>query len=86
MTHIDASKSDVLGDPEVERMLRETYGDLGSLAEGLTALVYVVVIVATVFYQGLVAVYYLTRRWPIRKYIRQTPDWIVEIDRLRAGG
>ncbi len=86
LLHIEVDQASALGGTQMEQQLEEMLSGAGDMIKGLTALVYVVVIAATVLYQGLVSIYYLTRRWPIRKYVRQTPNWIVEFDRLRAGG
>ena len=69
-------------DPQLQQLAPE----IASLAQGMVTLVYVVVIGATVLFQGSAAVYYLTRKGLVVKYTRQTPGWIVEFDRLRAGG
>ena len=80
MVHIGSSSA--LSDPQI----RELDPEIASLAQGMATLVYVLVIAATVLFQGAAAIYYLTRRGLVRKYVSQTPGWIVEFDRLRAGG
>jgi hypothetical protein len=65
--------------------LREMIGDYESLYKGIAVLLYGAVIAATILFQGSAAVYYLTRRRPLQAYLTQTPDWIVEFERLRAG-
>jgi hypothetical protein len=43
---------------------------------------YGTVIALTVAFQGLNAAYYFTRRKPIAAYVRETPAWVLEIQRL----
>ena len=64
--------------------LRELMADYQPLIQGLTSLVYLSAIVLTVVFQGGAALYYLTRTRSLRSYLNRTPEWIVEIDRLRA--
>lgn len=65
---------------------------LGSL-DGLDALyrliivaVYASVIVLTVVFQGLNAYYYFTRRKHIDAYVRETPQWVLDVQRSAAAG
>ncbi len=69
-----------------DSQLQKLDPEIASLVQGMKTLVYEVVIGATVLFQGSAAVYYLTRKGLVVKYTRQTPGWIVEFDRLRAGG
>ena len=63
-------------------MLTESLGaDVGELAQGLTVIVYAVVIVATGIFQGLNALYYFVRVARIRDYVRDTPPWVLEMQR-----
>ncbi|MBP89225.1 MAG: hypothetical protein CMJ64_21335 [Planctomycetaceae bacterium] len=63
---------------------------LGSLEEfdylykGLIVAVYGTVIVLSAIFQGLNAVYYFTRRKHIECYLRETPDWVIEVQRTTA--
>lgn len=79
---IHTETSAALSDPQLQEILADYEG----LLKGMTALVYGAVMAATVLFQGLAALYYLTRGKQILNYVSQTPNWIVEIDRLRAGG
>jgi len=53
----------------------------GSLVTELTLAVYVGVIVLTVLFQGLNARYYFARTKHVEDYRRETPGWIVELQR-----
>ena len=64
--------------------IREMLADYQPLIQGLTSLVYLTAIALTVLFQGGTALYYLTRTRALRAYLNRTPEWIVEIDRLRA--
>jgi succinate dehydrogenase/fumarate reductase cytochrome b subunit len=50
----------------------------------LIAAVYGTVIVLSVVFQGLNAVYYFTRRKHVSDYVRETPDWVLDLQRLTA--
>lgn len=69
-------------DPQVRELLGD---DFESLYKGIAMLLYGTVIAATVLFQGSAAAYYLTRRRHLRAYLTQTPDWIVDFERLRGG-
>ena len=53
----------------------------GSLVTNLTLAVYGIVIVLTAVFQGLNARYYFARTQRIKDHVRETPDWILEIQR-----
>ncbi len=65
---------------EIEGMeaLAEAAGDL---VTSLTVAVYGVVIVVSVLIQGLNARYYFVRARLVEDYVRETPEWIVELQR-----
>lgn len=54
---------------------------VGSLVTELTVAVYAAVIVLSGLFQGLTARYYFARAPLIRTYLRETPEWIVELQR-----
>ncbi len=58
--------------------IAESYGDL---ITKLTLAVYGVVIFVTALVQGLNARYYFARTQRVEDYVRETPGWIVEIQR-----
>jgi hypothetical protein len=43
-------------------------------------------IALTIIFQGLNAVYYFTRAKLLRRYVAETPAWVVELQRTQAGG
>ena len=53
----------------------------GGLVTNLTLAVYGAVIVLTALVQGLNARYYFVRIERVEDYLRETPGWIVEIQR-----
>ena len=65
---------------EIEGMetLAEAAGDL---VTNLTVAVYSAVIVVSVLVQGLNARYYFVRARLVEDYVRETPEWIVELQR-----
>ena len=54
---------------------------VGDLATDLTVAVYSVVIVVSGLAQGLNARYYFARTRLVEDYVRDTPQWIVELQR-----
>ena len=50
----------------------------------LVILVYGSVIVVSVIFQGWNAAYYFTRRKHIETYVRETPAWVLDLQRLTA--
>ncbi len=54
---------------------------VGGLVTNLTLAVYGGVIVLTVLFQGLIARYYFARIKRVEDYLRETPSWIVDIQR-----
>ena len=58
--------------------LADSYGDLVTT---LTLAVYATVIVLTAVFQGLNARYYFARTQRVEDYLKETPGWIVEIQR-----
>ena len=70
-----------LPDPEMTE-LTELLGDgTGELVQSLTLTVYATVIVATGIFQGLNARYYFLRVARIRDYVRDTPEWVLALQR-----
>ncbi|TWU30221.1 hypothetical protein [Bythopirellula polymerisocia] len=69
--------------------LREVLGS-GAELEGVYKLVvvgvYGSVIVLSIIYQGANAYYYFSRRKYLTAYLRDTPEWVINLQRLTAGG
>ena len=65
---------------------------LGSLDEFdyiykiLVVAVYGTVIVLSVIFQGLNALYYFTRRKHVEAYVQETPDWVLDVQRMTTPG
>jgi hypothetical protein len=68
-------------DPQMAELTDLLGGGTGELVQSLTVVVYVVVITATVVFQGLNARYYYVRTARIRNYVRDTPPWVLDLQR-----
>jgi len=69
------------GYPELESVL----GNVGNLYRTITLLVYGLVIVGTIVFQGINAWYYFGCAKHLRAYLEQTPPWVVQLQRATAG-
>lgn len=70
-----------LPDAEMAELV-ELLGDGAiDLVQSLTMILYTAVIVATVIFQGLNARYYFVRLQRLRDYLRETPLWVVDLQR-----
>jgi hypothetical protein len=68
-------------DPQIVQMLGS---DLDDLVRQLSLLVYGTLIGVAVFGQGGMALYYATRGKLVRRYVAETPLWIVQIQRAQG--
>jgi hypothetical protein len=68
-------------DPEMAELTELLGEGTGELVASLTLTVYAAVIVATVLFQGLNARYYFVRGARLRAYLRETPAWILDLQR-----
>jgi len=75
-------RSTAFADPEMTQLLELLGEDTGQLIRSLTFTVYVIVIGATVIFQGLNARYYFVRIERLRDHVRSTPEWIRDVQRL----
>ncbi|MEE2899910.1 MAG: hypothetical protein VX815_15730 [Gemmatimonadota bacterium] len=66
-------------DPQTAELMELLGGEVEELVRSLTLTVYAVVIVLTVLFQGLNARYYFRRAAMIELYLRETPDWVLEL-------
>ena len=68
---------------EIERMpeLAKTLGSVAELRRMITLAAYGGLIVATLIFQGLTALYYFRCARRIRTNLRQTPQWVVDLQR-----
>jgi hypothetical protein len=55
--------------------------DIDGLIQSLTVTLYAVVIVATGIFQGLNARFYFVRVTRLREFLRDTPSWVVDVQR-----
>ncbi len=70
-------EEEIRRNPQLASML----GSIGSLHRSVTLAVYGGLIVGSVLFQGLTALYYFSRAGHLRAYLDQTPPWIVELQR-----
>lgn len=71
-------------DPELAQMDQILGGDTSGLVAQLTMLVYVGVIAVTGVFQGLMARYYFARIPMVETYLRDTPEWVLDLQRAAA--
>jgi hypothetical protein len=65
------------GDPQLTRLL----GPIDQLINLITLSVYGLLVLIAIFVQGGTALYYFTREKYVNAYLRQTPDWILNLQR-----
>jgi hypothetical protein len=70
-------------DPEMEQ-LQDLVGVGSDLIQQLTVILYVSVIAATAIFQGVNARYYFRRVAMTEAYLRDTPTWVVDLQRSAA--
>lgn len=58
--------------------------DIDSLVKLFVVLFYGLVVVLSVVFQGANAWYYFSRRKTVEAYLRETPDWVVDLQRVVA--
>ena len=68
-------------DPQMAELTELLGEGTGDLIRSLTLTVYAAVVVATVVFQGLNARYYFVRVARIRDYLRDTPSWVLDLQR-----
>ena len=73
--------AEIRAKPELAMAL-DDIGQFDRLYRGIVVAVYVSVILLSIIFQGLNALYYFSRRKHVEAYVRQTPDWVVELQRL----
>jgi len=72
-------------DPDMAELTELLGEGTGDLLRSLTVTLYIAVMIATVIFQGLNARYYFVRIARMRDYLRDTPAWVVELQRATAG-
>jgi len=71
-------------DPGLAQMDEIMGGDVTGLVADLTVLVYLAVIAITGIFQGLLARFYFKRIGMVEAYVRETPDWVLEMQRAAS--
>ncbi|HKJ03146.1 MAG TPA: hypothetical protein VJ997_11845 [Longimicrobiales bacterium] len=71
-------------DPELAQMDQILGGDTAGLVAELTIYVYVGVIAVTGVFQGMVARYYFKRIAMLEAYVRDTPAWVLDMQRAAS--
>ena len=71
-------------DPGLAQMDAIMGGDVSGLVADLTVLVYLAVIGITAIFQGLLSRYYFKRIEMIKAYVRDTPAWVLDLQRAAA--
>ena len=73
-------QQDIAQHPEIADML----APMQDLMQQLTVLVYAVFFFVGVGLQGLTALYYFTRQGTLKNHLEQTPDWVLDLERVQA--
>ncbi len=68
-----------------EALAASKVGSVDNLLKLGAIAVYGALIVGTLIFQGLNAIYYFTRAKLLRAYLAETPAWVVELQRCQAG-
>ncbi len=79
-----ASGSSFASQLEAQPELQQALGsldDVEGLYKEVVVALYGSVIVASILFQGLNALYYFTRRRHLEAYVGQTPEWLLEVQR-----
>ena len=71
-------------DPELAQLDQILGSDTSSLVAELTIYVYVAVIALTGLFQGLLARYYFKRIALVDAYVRDTPPWVLDMQRAAS--
>lgn len=71
-------------DPEMAQLTDLLGGETGDVVQSLTLTMYAAVIVVTGIFQGLNARYYFVRVDRLRDYVRETPQWVLDLQRSAA--
>ncbi len=66
--------------PELQAALG-SLDEIGGLYDSLVVVLYSSIIVGTVVFQGLHALYYFSRRKYVQAYVRDTPEWVRDVQR-----
>ena len=75
--------AEIAAKPELAEVLDSVEG-LDQIYKLIVLAVYGSVIVLSIVFQGWNAFYYFSRRKHVEKYVRETPDWVVDVQRATA--
>ena len=69
-----------------EPLLAGPLGGIGQLYKTISLAIYGGLIAGTLIFQGLNSLYYFTRRKHVQAYLRETPEWVVQLQRHGVTG
>ncbi len=69
-----------------EPLAANMLGSLGELYRNISIAIYGAMILGTLLFQGINSLYYFTRVSVLRRYLAQTPAWVIELQQCQAGG
>lgn len=69
-----------------EAMLAGPLGSINKLYKMISLAIYGGLIAGTLVFQGLSSLYYFTRRKHVEAYLRETPQWVVQLQRRGVAG
>ncbi len=75
--------AEIAAKPELAEVLDSVDG-LDQIYRLIVLAVYGSVIVLSVIFQGWNAYYYFSRRKHVEDYVRETPDWVIDVQRATA--
>ncbi len=78
LTSADPFVAEVAANPELAGSLNQ----FDHLYKDLVVTVYGTVIVLSVIFQGLNALYYFTRRKHVEAYVQETPEWVLDLQHI----
>ena len=82
LTGTNSLTAELRAQPELANALGSM--DVEQLYRSLVLLVYGTVIALSLVFQGLNALYYFTRRRHVEAYLRETPQWVLELQRATS--
>lgn len=80
MLHPSAALTESTGSADADATLAAVAG----MESSIMGIFYGLVLLGSILMQGLTAVYYFTRTRPMRVYLRETPEWVVQLQRRAA--
>lgn len=76
--------AEIRANPDLAGMVGSA-AEVNQLWRFLIILIYGTVIVLSLVFQGTNALYYFTRRKHVEAYLRETPAWVIDLQRTMAG-